>query len=468
MNKIIYFLPVFNNLNQLKILVDELLKYPFIRIIIHCDIKSNDETKLYVDNLVNNNEDVHQIDSMNVFFFTWNLVEIKLKAIQYAKKFDDWSHMIFCSSQCLPLVPQEEFVLKLKDNISYMHYCDARRDWWVTISKRLENIWIYDEISNYFLNLGKRDTIPYENIYAGSDWFILARSACNFLISDQLAPDRAFFKTTTLPAECYPHTMLINNKFNVQKHSYLYVDFANGDGTHPKTLDMTDLPKIIEAKNNGCLFARKFDVDVNSDIVSEVFNLYSKPTVKTWQSIPMFHIYSDFYVDIFNELKDGDTFVELGTFMGKSTIHMASMIKESNKKIKIYTVDTFKGSVISAYADDIYEIKYLGMTMEDIFKQNIKDCKVEEYITSIVSDSAKAASHFDDESVAHVYVDAGHGYVEVLEDIQAWLPKIKPGGVMSGDDFSFPGVKRAVDEMFGEKIESKYEGNKWLYRKPLN
>lgn len=55
-----------------------------------------------------------------------------------------------------------------------------------------------------------------------------------------------------------------------------------------------------------------------------------------------------------------------------------------------------------------------------------------------------------------VYVDASHQYEDVLEDIKAWLPKVRKGGLMTGHDYNHPtrgdlaGVTRAVDEIFGK------------------
>ncbi len=48
-----------------------------------------------------------------------------------------------------------------------------------------------------------------------------------------------------------------------------------------------------------------------------------------------------------------------------------------------------------------------------------------------------------------VYVDADHGYQAVKQDLALWTPKIRPGGIIGGHDFSpeFPGVRQAVGEM---------------------
>ncbi|CAJ1379483.1 unnamed protein product [Effrenium voratum] len=47
-----------------------------------------------------------------------------------------------------------------------------------------------------------------------------------------------------------------------------------------------------------------------------------------------------------------------------------------------------------------------------------------------------------------VFVDGAHDYESVLQDLKAWWPKLRAGGIMAGHDFSmsFPGLMRAVLE----------------------
>tara|TARA_R110002110_G_scaffold111797_1_gene278281 strand:- start:1958 stop:2590 length:633 start_codon:yes stop_codon:yes gene_type:complete len=68
-------------------------------------------------------------------------------------------------------------------------------------------------------------------------------------------------------------------------------------------------------------------------------------------------------------------------------------------------------------------------------------------------DSLKAVERFDDDELDLVFIDAIHLYEEVKKDISAWMLKVKNGGVLCGDDYvqQFPGVIRAVDEIFGDK-----------------
>lgn len=50
-----------------------------------------------------------------------------------------------------------------------------------------------------------------------------------------------------------------------------------------------------------------------------------------------------------------------------------------------------------------------------------------------------------------IFIDAGHSYAACAGDIEAYLPKLAPGGWFGGHDYhqAFPGVIRAVNEAFG-------------------
>jgi predicted O-methyltransferase YrrM len=48
--------------------------------------------------------------------------------------------------------------------------------------------------------------------------------------------------------------------------------------------------------------------------------------------------------------------------------------------------------------------------------------------------STNAAKHFKDDELDFVYVDGNHQSDFVMADLRAWWPKLKPGGLMLGDD----------------------------------
>jgi hypothetical protein len=58
---------------------------------------------------------------------------------------------------------------------------------------------------------------------------------------------------------------------------------------------------------------------------------------------------------------------------------------------------------------------------------------------------SEGAAVFSDETFDFVYLDGDHKYDAVVEDIAAWWPKVKPGGILAGHDY----IERSHIEEFG-------------------
>jgi hypothetical protein len=72
--------------------------------------------------------------------------------------------------------------------------------------------------------------------------------------------------------------------------------------------------------------------------------------------------------------------------------------------------------------------------------------------------SVDAAAAVIDYTMDFVYVDARHDYDAVMEDLNAWYSKVRPGGIFAGHDYldgvyaaGVFAVKSAVDEFFGAR-----------------
>eukprot|EP00291_Cryptomonas_curvata_P016581 CAMPEP_0172155688 /NCGR_PEP_ID=MMETSP1050-20130122/2769_1 /TAXON_ID=233186 /ORGANISM="Cryptomonas curvata, Strain CCAP979/52" /LENGTH=189 /DNA_ID=CAMNT_0012824623 /DNA_START=176 /DNA_END=742 /DNA_ORIENTATION=+ len=57
--------------------------------------------------------------------------------------------------------------------------------------------------------------------------------------------------------------------------------------------------------------------------------------------------------------------------------------------------------------------------------------------------STEAVKNFQDRSLDYVYIDARHDYDGVKEDLEAWWPKLRDGGIFAGHDFVPDGTIKA-------------------------
>ena len=72
-----------------------------------------------------------------------------------------------------------------------------------------------------------------------------------------------------------------------------------------------------------------------------------------------------------------------------------------------------------------------------------------------------------DESLDFVYIDGSHYYERVIEDINLWTKKVRVGGWVTGDDFPYEGVERALNEflMVNPQFKNIRTGPQWLFKK---
>ena len=63
----------------------------------------------------------------------------------------------------------------------------------------------------------------------------------------------------------------------------------------------------------------------------------------------------------------------------------------------------------------------------------------------VICPSPKAAERFCDGSLGFVYIDANHSFEACSADLDAWMPKVMPGGVISGHDYKNRGMAQTKD-----------------------
>ena len=105
--------------------------------------------------------------------------------------------------------------------------------------------------------------------FAGGQWFSANQRAAEYIIQfhSQKIALTSHYRRRMFADESYFQTILANAPhLNLKNDDYRYVDWST-QGAHPKTMVMEDLPNLL---TSSCHFARKFDIDVDSNILDQL------------------------------------------------------------------------------------------------------------------------------------------------------------------------------------------------------
>ncbi len=182
----------------------------------------------------------------------------------------------------------------------------------------------------------------------------------------------------------------------------------------------------------------------------------------SWQDIPGWFDFPEVYAyAVHHAPEKGATFVEIGTWLGQSTAFMLGLIQQSGKRIDFKSIDTFKGSVTEPAHQAIVE-KHGGSIIEAARANLASACGPDGPSCLIEADSSSSALFYADGTVDFCFIDADHTEPAVRRDITAWLPKMKPGGILAGHDIDSPGVYAAVKAILDPIYNVKQSGRCWI------
>jgi SAM-dependent methyltransferase len=183
-----------------------------------------------------------------------------------------------------------------------------------------------------------------------------------------------------------------------------------------------------------------------------------------YQSIDGWFNFKDIYDAAIREAREGAVFVELGSWYGRSAAYLAVEIANSGKRIDFYCVDTWKGSVDLPWWSA--HVASAGGSILPFFRENMQRGGVWHLIRPLEMPSSAAAGYFAAGSIDFIMIDGSHDYASVREDVRLWLPKLKPNGLIAGDDAGWPGVLIGVHETIPQtEIQLANHGANWSWRK---
>lgn len=182
--------------------------------------------------------------------------------------------------------------------------------------------------------------------------------------------------------------------------------------------------------------------------------------------------------------KNGLIIAEVGVYKGQTLLSYVDIVKECHGKV--YAFDWFKGQLHSKdHSQEIHFSPDPQVLLEE-FNSNCKNHL--NHIEIFNGDTKDTYKNIENQSLDICYIDASHSYEDVKSDISNFLPKIKKGGIICGDDLEdlslkntftkehldldctyhlgkpvHAGVIQAVYDIFGESV-LLFGHNQWMIK----
>ena len=170
--------------------------------------------------------------------------------------------------------------------------------------------------------------------------------------------------------------------------------------------------------------------------------------------------HGDFFLSLIKEKKP-KTFLEIGVFHGVTARNVCELLYKINgKEFNYIGLDLFEKSIENKY-EIIPSINFSNPLKYFYFKyikrQNpysidaVQDLlkKFKDNVHLIKGNSNKVLKKIDMRKIDYVFLDGGHDYKTVKNDLESCMEVVNSNGTILCDDYNLsyaPGVKKAIDE----------------------
>jgi Methyltransferase domain len=147
--------------------------------------------------------------------------------------------------------------------------------------------------------------------------------------------------------------------------------------------------------------------------------------------------------------------IEIGVYRGRSLLPVATMLKIAGAGVATgidpWVADEALQEDTHAVGPEVNE--WVRSHPWDDTYQSVVD-RIEQYSLTehcriLRMTSEAAAPQIPDASVGLVHVDGNHDRAAVEQDVELYLPKLKPGGFLVLDDASWDSVRPVIEELRG-------------------
>lgn len=248
-------------------------------IYIHIDKKSKDFNKENILNVVKKSK-LYFLESENVNWAAYSMVNVEIRLMEKANKNQRYMYYHLLSGNDMPLVSQDVIHNEMaKDSsIEYVSIGGNTDTWskyyyFLTETSLYRTNKIIKGISRIALVLPQKlfkvdrwKNTGYVSKWA-YQWFSLNNECVEYILENESFIIK-HFKNTHAPDETFIATMLYNsNEFNERvRPSKRNIKFKDGK---PTVLKLKDFDRLIQS---GDFFARKFDENIDKDIIDKIYN----------------------------------------------------------------------------------------------------------------------------------------------------------------------------------------------------
>jgi predicted O-methyltransferase YrrM len=138
------------------------------------------------------------------------------------------------------------------------------------------------------------------------------------------------------------------------------------------------------------------------------------------------------------------TVVEIGSYLGRSTVFFALALRELNPLGRVVAIDPHTGD-----RQQLEGLSIDRLATFELFREHCRAAGVETLVEPRVAHSLEVSADWSG-GVDLLYIDGWHSYDAVIADGEAWLPHLSREGVVIFDDYAaYDEVRRAIDDLAG-------------------
>lgn len=280
-----YLIMAHNQFDQLRKLV-LLLDNPRNDIYVHIDLKSESfDQALFLD--ITKHASLFFIDRKKVTWGAFSQIKCEISLLENAtKSYHDYYHLL--SGLDLPIKSQDEIHAFFDSNqgteFLYMHEGVMERK---NYRDRIQVYHLLQELigkkkSDSFLFNVERGILKIQDLLKvnrlknsgleyrkGDNWFSITHELAQYVVS-KATQIRKMYKFTLCADEIFLHTLAWNSQFRdrVRSDSKRMIDWKRG---RPYTFRLEDFDTLM---SSPCFWARKFNQDIDPNIVSKIFDQF--------------------------------------------------------------------------------------------------------------------------------------------------------------------------------------------------